>query len=182
MAEKHSPEIDRAVPSEDSQASSELTALASADTDPPETQIHEIDETPSAGSSAAGDALGSLRSREIPVSTLVRLLGLPTKSELSLVEAKIDTLTLKMATLSSKIDRLSTQVPQLFSDFDRTNVQIADLREFMRKMLAAVVAQLNTPLKVEPTTLTDAEAKRSAPEQGSSNDSSKHKVNILSSE
>ena len=47
--------------------------------------------------------------RDVPVSALVHLLGLPTSAELSVIESKVDTLSARLSSLGTKYDRLSQQ-------------------------------------------------------------------------
>ncbi len=137
---------------------------------------------------AAGESRGNaggntVRQREMTTTTLVRLMGLPTATEFSMLESKIDNLSSKVSTLVSKLERLSGQMPQLFHDFDRTNTQIADLREFVRKALASVVSHLDTNAQLDDVL---ARSTKSASAGGAAAeatpDSEKKKAKVLSSE
>ena len=81
-------------------------------------------------------------SRDVPVSTVVHLMGLPTASQLSLLEGKIDVLTSKIGTITAKIERLSSEVSLLKSDatIDRIDFQLNDLRGLLRRLVPKATA------------------------------------------
>jgi len=89
-----------------------------------------------------GQAARPKPAREVPVSTVVRLMGLPTSSDLSVLESKIDSMSSKLTSAVYKIDRMSQQLQTLFQDSDRANTQVAELRDFMKKALAAAFTKL----------------------------------------
>lgn len=84
------------------------------------------------------------RHRDVPVSTLVRLMGLPTAADLTVLETKIDILTTKVATVGARVERIASQLMEIFHDFDRFDVQIADLREFIKGSLASVIGKVDS--------------------------------------
>lgn len=79
---------------------------------------------------------------EIPVSTIVRMMGLPTKHELALLEQKIDALTGKINILGSKLERIVSNFEH-GSEFDRIDVQLTDIRTTLREVLPKIVSQLS---------------------------------------
>lgn len=81
--------------------------------------------------------------RDVPVSTVIGLLGVATSKELHLLEKKIDIATQKLAQVSSRLDRMSEQMLELFHDIDRTNVQFGDLKEFLKNILSAVLRNVD---------------------------------------
>ena len=88
-----------------------------------------------------GDLLRRSGGRDLQVSALVHLLGLPTKDELKVLEKKVDLITNKLTTLGVKVDRLMTEMTQsdLSSALDRIDSQIADLRAVIKKVLPKAI-------------------------------------------
>lgn len=77
---------------------------------------------------------------EIPVSTIVRMMGLPTKVELAVLEQKIDALSGKVNILSSKLERIVASFEH-GSEFDRIDLQLTDLRTSLREVLSKISVQ-----------------------------------------
>ena len=80
-------------------------------------------------------------SRELAVSTLIHLMGLPTSNELAVLETKVDSVARKVNTLSLKIDRLAKESDErdFGSVLDRIDLQIADLRTLIKKVLPKAI-------------------------------------------
>lgn len=81
--------------------------------------------------------------RDVPISALVHLLGLPTSSELSVIESKIDMIGAKLSSVGAKVDRLSQQIGTLANEFyiDRIDFQISEIRTLMKKVFPHVVRE-----------------------------------------
>ena len=87
---------------------------------------------------------GPPRPRDVPVATVVRLMGLPSAADLAVMDSKLDILSAKVATLAARVERISSQMMEVFHDFDRFDVQLADLREFMKQSLASVIGKMDS--------------------------------------
>lgn len=123
------------------------------------------------------------RAHEVPITTLVRLAGLPLAQDVKVIESKVDVLTAKLTNISIKVDRLSSQISKLAneSDFERTEAQIADLRNLIKKALSSLVtlpnqgnasevinvapASKETPAPTAPKVPTTAETEQTAKQQ-----------------
>lgn len=92
----------------------------------------------------------ALRPRDVPVSTVIRLMGLPTAADLTVIESKIDILSTKVSTVAARVERIATQLMEVFHDFDRFDVQIADMREFMKQSLTSVVGKMDSMKESSP--------------------------------
>ncbi|MCC6219734.1 MAG: hypothetical protein IT291_00675 [Deltaproteobacteria bacterium] len=101
----------------------------------------EVQPERSEGSSPAS-ASSVVRNREVTVNTIVRLMGLPTSSDIRVLESKLDALTSKLASIAVRLDRVSSQVLEISHDSDRVDLQISDLRAFVKKALASVVVDI----------------------------------------
>jgi hypothetical protein len=88
-------------------------------------------------SSAAPQTAAGGTTRDLMVSTLVHLMGLPTGKQLEVLETKVDAVASKLTTLSLKLDRLAAQEDErdMGSVLDRIDLQIADLRTLIKKVL-----------------------------------------------
>lgn len=96
-------------------------------------------------------------SRDIPVATIVRLLGIPTQADFSVLDTKLDMLTSKLNALAIKVDRLLSQLGAISNEFyvDRIDFQLGDIRNMMKKVFPQaittndVAARDTTPRRVE---------------------------------
>ncbi|HQH26305.1 MAG TPA: hypothetical protein PLP17_02825 [Oligoflexia bacterium] len=81
-------------------------------------------------------------SREMTVSTFVHLLGLPTTSQLDVLESKIDSLTAKLNTVFARVERISAQLDGAKNDtmLDRLEFQLTDIRNLLKKGFASSAA------------------------------------------
>ena len=77
--------------------------------------------------------------RDVAVSTVVRLMGLATSTEVAVLEQKIDMLIAKLNTISTKVDRLNNTL-QHGSDFDRIDMQLADLRSILKNISSTALS------------------------------------------
>ena len=82
------------------------------------------------------------KSRELTVSTLFHLMGLPSQQQLGVIEAKLDSLSNKLTALSSRIDRMSKYMSTSSNEqyLDRIDFQLADLRTMIKKVFPRVAA------------------------------------------
>ena len=94
------------------------------------------------GESKSGDRPSERRaaavaSRDIPISTLVHLLNLPTASQMSLLEGKVDVLTGKISAVLSRLERVSSELEVVKNDatVDRIDFQLAEIRSLLKKVL-----------------------------------------------
>jgi|GEM_PF-6867019 len=78
------------------------------------------------------------KNHEMTVSSMVRLMGLSTSQDASVLEAKIDAMMSRMTALSSKVDRLSAQMKDLKNErqLDHIVVQLSDLRGLIKKLFS----------------------------------------------
>ena len=76
--------------------------------------------------------------RDLQVSALVHLMGLPTKDDYKVLEKKVDLLSNKLTSLAVKVDRVLTEISQseIIGAIDRVDMQVADLHAIVKKLLA----------------------------------------------
>ena len=76
--------------------------------------------------------------RDLQVSALVHLMGLPTKDDYKVLEKKVDLLSNKLSSLAVKVDRLLTEISQteIIGAIERVDMQVADLQAVVKKVLA----------------------------------------------
>jgi hypothetical protein len=74
---------------------------------------------------------------EVSASTVTRMLGIATSSDLRLLEGRLDLLTAKLAGVVTKLDRLVSLVGAVptAADIDRLEVQIGSLKSLVREVL-----------------------------------------------
>ncbi len=101
-------------------------------TDSVETKVQNVSDT---GNRAASGTAGS--SRDLMVSTLMHLMGLPSSKQLGVLERKVDALAGKLTALSLKIDRYAGKKEDTEIDgvLERIDLQIADLRNLIKTVL-----------------------------------------------
>ncbi|MCB0359648.1 MAG: hypothetical protein KDD44_08430 [Bdellovibrionales bacterium] len=137
----------------------------------------------SVDAAAEADAPGSpVRQHDVPASTIVRLMGMPTAGDIQMLEQNIGALSRKVTNLSLKIDRMTEQMLELFHDIDRTNVQFGDLREFLKNILGAVMANTDGGGAAQAQRAADAMREQGAAGDESSDRAKKSTAKILSSE
>jgi len=68
--------------------------------------------------------------RDITASALLRLLGVPSTTDLHLIESKLDVLSQKITNLSLKLDRMRS-LETLNQDIDRIDVQLTDVKQLL---------------------------------------------------
>lgn len=79
--------------------------------------------------------LGSAQHRDLTVTALLHLMGLPTGSQLTVLDSKLDLVMTKLSTLQAKIDRMNSQFELLTttSGTERLEFQISEIRSIMKK-------------------------------------------------
>lgn len=82
------------------------------------------------------------KSREMSLSSFIHLMGLPTANQITVLEAKIDSLTAKVNSLASKFERINQQFQASSNEryLDRIDYQLADLRAIIKKIFPRVAA------------------------------------------
>lgn len=88
----------------------------------------------------------SVGSRDIQVSALLHLLGLPTKDEFKVLEKKVDLLGNKLSSLSAKLDRMLSEISQaeIIGAVERAETQVADLKAILKKVLPKVAVSVDS--------------------------------------
>ncbi|MDD2943397.1 MAG: hypothetical protein PHC51_10585 [bacterium] len=78
--------------------------------------------------------------RDVTVSSLLHLMGLPTVGSIELLEKKVDILSSKLASITVKIDRLVAQVNKTAGEsyLDRIDYQLSELRTILKSGKAPV--------------------------------------------
>ena len=81
-------------------------------------------------------------SREVPVSTIVHLMGLASQADFSMLDNKLDMLNSKITAMQLKIDRLASQLSSQTQEtyIERLDFQIADIRSMMRKVVPTLLS------------------------------------------
>lgn len=107
---------------------------------------------------AAGAVPGG---REVPVSTVVHLLGLPTATQLSMLEGKIDILTTRVTSITSKLDRIASELALIKNDAttDRIDFQLNDIRGLLRRLVPKAAAAGDVEPVPESPRLQNAKAR-----------------------
>ena len=84
----------------------------------------------------------SVGSRDLQVSALVHLLGLPTKDELKVLEKKVDLLSNKLTSMAGKLDRVLSEISQaeIIGAIERAELQVSDLKAILKKVLPKVAS------------------------------------------
>ncbi|MCB0345812.1 MAG: hypothetical protein KDD66_11895 [Bdellovibrionales bacterium] len=121
---------------------------------------------------------GSATGPDVPVSTVVRLMGVASSREMALLERKLDLTNQKVANIGHRLDRISEQMLELFHDIDRTNVQFGDLKDFLRNILGAVLKNVDEETRKQLSGKTKAFTE----EQAGTTAAEKKDVKIISSE
>lgn len=81
--------------------------------------------------------VGSVTRTEVSASTIVKMMGLSTSSEMKLIEGKLDLLAGRLGNLSIRLERvmnLLNNTPSV-SDFERIESQIASLRSMFKDII-----------------------------------------------
>jgi hypothetical protein len=81
--------------------------------------------------------VGSVTRTEVSASTIVKMMGLSTSSEMKLIEGKLDLLAGRLGNLSIRLERvmnLLNNTPSV-SDFERIESQIASLRSMFKEII-----------------------------------------------
>lgn len=73
--------------------------------------------------------------RELTISSLVHLMGLPTGTQVGVIDTKLDLIAAKLTTLQSKLDRLQSQLDLVTtnSPMERIEFQLTEVRSIMKK-------------------------------------------------
>ncbi|MFN8389452.1 MAG: hypothetical protein U0136_04100 [Bdellovibrionota bacterium] len=98
--------------------------------------------------------------RDITVPMLMRLLGLPNANQMSVMELKLDSLTVKVAALSTKLDRIMKTLDHMANEvtLDRIDFQLNTIRSMLRRSPGD-----NTPVPDAPPPPKKARVLTSAP-------------------
>ena len=77
-------------------------------------------------------------SGDMSVSGLLRLAGIPTVSEIRLLEAKLDRLDKQLTAIQTKLDKLSLSVGASSSEgfYDRVDFQLGEIKALLSKIEA----------------------------------------------
>lgn len=77
---------------------------------------------------------------EVSAATVTRMMGIPTLTDLKLIEGRIDLLTAKVTGMMTKLDRVVSGFNALptASDMDRIDIQIGSMKSVMKEILEAV--------------------------------------------
>lgn len=80
--------------------------------------------------------------RDVPVSSLVHLMGLATSSQVSVIEKQLDNLANRMTILTAKLERIATQleIAQDGAALDRIDFQLADIKSILKRVLPQAMA------------------------------------------
>ena len=103
----------------------------------------ELDPTSSSVSPVAPSSSSSApATKEVSLSTLVHIMGMPTASQVAVLEDKVDMLSGKIAGIASKVDNLSVKVAGLDNEasLDRVDYQLTEIRNILKKVLPHVLA------------------------------------------
>lgn len=86
---------------------------------------------------AADRRVGAAGGRDVPVSTVVHLLGLSTSSQIAILEDKVDALTQRLNYAILKLERIATDMHHAShsSTIERLDVQVNDLRALLKRIL-----------------------------------------------
>lgn len=86
--------------------------------------------------------VGTVTKTEVSASTVVKMMGLSTSSELKLIEGKIDLLAGRMGNLSIRLERLMTLLNNTPStnDIERLESQISGMRNMLKEMVAGNIS------------------------------------------
>lgn len=81
---------------------------------------------------------------EITATTIARLMGLATVSELKLIESKLDLVVSKITNFTARLEKISAILAQAptGSDLERIDVQIGALRSLIRETFSNVAGQM----------------------------------------
>lgn len=85
--------------------------------------------------------------RDLTVNALLHLMGLPTGSQLSVLDSKLDLVMTKLTTLSAKIDRMNSQFELLSSTSatERLEFQVSEIRSIMKKFFPQAFSGAGMP-------------------------------------
>ena len=77
---------------------------------------------------------------DVSATTITRMMGIASVSELKLIETRLDLVTAKVTTVLAKFDKLMSTVNALptGSDIDRLEIQLSSVKSVMKEVLEAV--------------------------------------------
>ena len=91
-------------------------------------------------------------SRELTVSSLVHLMGLPTGLQIGVLDTKLDLVAAKLSTVQAKLEKIQTQMELLTTEspLERIEFQLTEVRSVMKKFFplafqSSPVSQENEP-------------------------------------
>lgn len=113
-------------------------------------------------------------SRDVPIATIVHLLGIPTQTDINVLDTKLDMLTSKVNALALKVDRLLSQLAGISNEFyvDRIDFQLADIRNMMKKVFPQALTTTEATVK-DAVSRKAEKAQGKSPEKASSKPSAK---------
>lgn len=73
---------------------------------------------------------------EVSASTVARMMGVATVTDIKLMEGKIDLLSTKVNAMVAKLERVATTIATLptSNDFDRLDIQVGSVKTLMREL------------------------------------------------
>lgn len=83
-------------------------------------------------------------SRDVPISTVVHLLGLPTAQQLSILEGKVDLLNTKLSSVLSKLEKMGTEISAIKADatVGRIDFQINEIKALLKRIVGGTTASV----------------------------------------
>lgn len=102
---------------------------------------------------------GAAASRELTVSTLVHLLGLPSMAQMAAMESSVDLMARKMQTISAQLEKISSELQALSADnsSERIDFQLNEIRAILKR---AVVTTGGAKSPAEPSTKSSTRSAR----------------------
>ncbi len=99
-----------------------------------ETKIITTEQTSTPSPKGLLDATGR---GELSATTIARMLGVATVTDLQLLEGKLDLVATRVQTFATKLDKLSAAMSQVpsGSDLERIDVQISSLKTLLREFM-----------------------------------------------
>lgn len=116
--------------------------------------------------------------RELTISSLVHLMGLPTATQMNVLDTKLDLLTSKLGIIQSKLERIQSHLDLVSanSPIERIEFQLNEVRTIMKKFFpqafVGVSSQstLETTKLAQPQVLTNKSKTSQAPNSESRNE------------
>lgn len=89
-----------------------------------------------AGASPADRRTATTGARDVPISTVVHLLGLSTASQIAVLEDKVDALSTRVNNIAQKLERMAHDLHHAAhsNTIERLDVQVNDLRALLKRL------------------------------------------------